>query len=1560
MTIKLSKKFTDKDLDIIINSIYDNFKKSKGDKYIFDLTDTEYIANQELLILSSLFSLFIANNIEFEVVLFQKGIPTNEIPKRVRKQIIELWTVWGLWRIIKTKEYKKYFGLDGTSIELLQKQDNYYPSKAELYGRYGVTPYVPLDFINNYDAIEIQQRINGVFKLSEAIEEVLESNKCFHPFTSNSLSTIISEELYLNFLDHSLQSSFPNLFPFAALSISFKKKYRDEIKYQNKYNFESERITETKPFFYNSNTKEFHNRGYIEFSFLDFGSGIPNTLRTKSPNSTDNDILKFAFQHDSSRHPITIVADKPENQIPRGLFDALTIVRRYKGLLIVRSNYGKIFYDFSKTEDIEKAFNTFGNSQLFFPGTLISLYIPAIENKNKVNEASIKPEVSFEHVKPKNKVYVNLNEVLKDVTTSKENLYSHSLQALREAILVNKEEATLIYLSFLGCQIEDRIARKILIYLMTDYDINIKTNVVIIHGPSDEVINSVSEIINSLSSVYQKYKIHPLPILDYQNHKDEIKIKWLGIYDKVDILKLNELLFIDFSIAKTDFNEPSNIEGHILTFDIHGNLQSNFPNESELLVIFKKDADKVIRENFLNILKSKGGIVKDNEADLYLCNGNYYQKEYIEINNIINSKEELEALTNIFFKKLKTNIDNINNFHFIGVTSTSNKLLQSLIDLNLISKEQHWSFDNFESFDTKVNSLSTKSEKEYILICDVISTGFLTKKIANKLVECGSQLNYIGVLVSVIDESFRNKDYDLNDISKRTISILDYKIDKYEVESIKDEILNKNIIRINPYTNIPIRLSYKETNYRDSIIFHSKINYIKNTNEIVFENDFLDTVSEENLKIGYYKFNNVIHPYFFDTTPILENLKVDLLKKIFDKINKPNLKSDKVQVFYPRDSGIKSDIFFSNVKTGLGNDNLEVIEIDRINTNEGWRFPHNSKHLSSKVDANLCLIIDDGSSTGDSLIQMIDEISFYNAKEIILLCFIGRINDHKREFFSRLSSINVKKNTSVDLSIYFATHWHIPTYYLDNNPISKEKNWLKELIGISNIPNNIKRITKRVLEEIEPKDENFKDYQFLPKIKGTNQVPKKELIKRREEIGKVIGYRLYKESFRYFDFFIQKYSQKKHDKEVNRYKEIELICACFVYEPYLYDKLTKVLPDVVSLIKQFVRSLIYSYENYQKHRAYDWDKKDIIHLFFIVFKNEMLLKELTKVHFNQLIKFTEPSEFCLDYLLFKLLKYFPISETYESNRTSRSMILNHLIYQSQRENIKQELHSKLEVFNHFIATISPNSTFEEILNKIITEYSKIDPKSLDHHNDNLKADKQVLKELLTDIDGKLYKNIDYSEDKQSVITYSKRLVTFLENILVLSNEYATFFIEGKMVEDLNSNQENSLRMLHKEYNDIIYSNNVTYNVKRVKNILDKIYANFINEKSNLFKLFQQVHTDDIIQLLKDNINDKYSITGNLNNYKKDYSVNIPKFFVLLIFKELDSNFRHSFGEIKITVAEIGSNFSIEILTNKLKGKKGRNNGSKLFTNLNNAPFGIEYIKSSDSKQFIQIFKCKQL
>jgi len=480
MIIKIPIKFTDRNIDKIISDIYSEYSKNPDEYFTFDLTEVEFIGNQELLIFSGLLKSFVDAGTEFEILFFKKGLPTSKINDRVKKQIIQFWQVWEIYKVIKTDDYFKYFGIDGNSVERLQSELNYYPKLSELYSRHGVTPFTCLDYIKNYSEQEVQLLIDPIYNLNMVIEELLQVNNCHHPFTSNLLSTIITEEFYLNFLDHAQQSAFSRFKLAAFMSISFRSKIDEnkveaaKIQTRLEHNFETEQIEESKNFFFDETLKKYKNNSYIEFSFLDFGIGIPNSLKNEYSTSyddnnkivDDSEILKFAFKHDSSRHPIYDDKRFTKN-IPRGLFDALTIVRRYKGLLIARSNYGKVICDFSFTNEMDKAFTTFGDSSLFFPGTLVSIYIPAFEGNFKVNESTIKPEIIFEKIRPSHRQYLNINSIASNLNSGKSKLYFTLLKELRAKITQSKERS-LVFISFKASEwIESRIIKKSLYLLLT-------------------------------------------------------------------------------------------------------------------------------------------------------------------------------------------------------------------------------------------------------------------------------------------------------------------------------------------------------------------------------------------------------------------------------------------------------------------------------------------------------------------------------------------------------------------------------------------------------------------------------------------------------------------------------------------------------------------------------------------------------------------------------------------------------------------------------------------------------------------------------------------------------------------------------------------------------------------------------------------------------------------------------------------------------------------------------------------------------------------------------------
>lgn len=1577
MNIKLPIKFTDREIDEFINTVYLNHTQFPNTKYTFDFTEVEYIANQELLILSALFKSFYESNIDFEILFTKQGVSAEKIGDRVKRQIIQFWEVWQIWRIIPNGDFRKYFGIESSSsIDILKAELKYYPKLSEIYTRHGITPFISLNYINNYSELEVQKLIQPIYKLNSVIESLLKTGKCTHPFTSNSLSAIITEELYLNFLDHSKESSFVGFKQNAFMSISFQAKLDEnkntfsEIQKRKKLNFQTECLEETINFFYDQKKEKFRNDSYIQFSFLDFGQGISKTLKDQfiqqhsdsKINFNDSDILKYAFNHDSSRHPIFDAENKIEKLVPRGLFDALSIVKRYNGLLVVRSNNGKILFDFSVSKEIDKALKYFGNNKLYFPGTLISLYLPAIEQLNEINISSIKPELVFSKIKPDNKKYVSIKSITDKLVVDKEILYSTLLKELKNEIC-NDHLNSLAIISFRGCeQIEKRIVKKIVYFLLSNYDINLTNNVIIINPPPRDIVEEMFSEINSLNNAIKNYKIHPLPLVYFDTKLDEVSIDWLGVFNNEDKNKLNELLLEGYTTRKSDFKDPSNIIGHLNNFDVYGNLQSNLPSRDEIIHFYKNEKNILDSLEVERLLLKHDCIKKDNTTSLYLCNGNYYQKEYIALNNLINHKNDCNIVSQLLFEKISKHIPSLSQYKFIGITSSSQKLIKSFEYHGFIEIDNYITLDNYHTIETEIEKEVINEGDKFILLCDVTSTGFLTKRLNDKLNKIGASIEFIAVIVSIFDSNFEATKTFVKDYENKIIYLHKYPIIKHTRESVYKEIIDKEIIRINPHTNIPITLSIRETNYNESIIFPTKISYDKTNNEININNKFLDSISSDAISVGFYKFNNAIHPYFFNTNEILYSISEDLLKEITQKINNNSLTQDNVEIFYPKKSGIER-FQFDKIRNVLKNNSIVEFEIERFGTHEGWRFPHNTSYLDQKINNNVCFILDDGSCSGDSLIQMIDEISFHSAKEIILLCFIGRVNDHKRELFSRMSSIKVKNKISIPISIYFATHWHIPTYYLDENPNTKETTWLNEISNIQNTPQSIKSIANRIINEINPKGkDDFKDYKYLPKVKTTSLIPKKELILIREEVGKVIGYRLYKESFKFFDFFIKKYETKKHS--IERYKEIELLCATFLFEPYLYEKVVGILPDVVSKIEDFVRALITPNAKVYENLFYKWKKIDIVHLFFIVFKDEKLISELTTHRFKELIEFTKQAEQTINYILYKLLKYFPLIPAQFLEKKYDLQIKNLITILKDEPTISNK---EIKKIHNFIVSLPSRNDFESQLSCVYEIYQK--EKQKEYHDERKSFGHNVTEFIVTIKSIILSTKAEQPIPSASISTLRLcwyKILNFINPILSFSISYSDYLLPYTYYE--LTNNVNMLRQMVGFIEDAISHNEYFIDIEKLENIrksMIRIQTDF--QLNTVFhKLIEkpQSNLQDFISSLKKEISSNYSINevGKIDFNIKNI-ISIPQLYIdKLLISELSTNMKKyclidKNSKIVFTYTFLSENtFQLQIANGILKkdSKDSNGEGIRCINHMQGSTlFGFKYNAISDENNFIQ-------
>lgn len=1506
MDIFLSKKFSEKQIDTFIAQIHDNFLKKPNDSYNFDLTNTEWISNQGLLIFSGILKYFIEKNIEFKVKFFTEGKPLKEIPKRVAIQIIQIWEIWGLWKIFEIDQCQKYLGITYSTIKGLK--DIYLDHdfhRTQIYEMHEITPFVILEKISNYDDKSISNILKPYHSLNEATTEIVNIYNCEHPFLSGVFGEIISKEIYENFLDHFKNSFFFSKNEYAFMSVAIKGNIKEEnpsydIQSTLKYSFESEELSESIDFFYDHILKQYKNKSYITYSFLDFGDGICNTLRSSylrknNSNGDDFEILKYAFTHDGSRHQIKnpFYSDSFEEFIPRGLFDVICLVQRYRGLLIVRSNYGKVIYDFSNTDSINEAVKQIGGNKSYFPGTFITIYLPAISINKKLDYSTFKPEYKSPDFTKSNLKILSIYELIISSGLKKKR---HRYNALFNEFnkLVSKERKSLNLISLKNIN-DLQLVKKILFYLVSSYNVNSNNSFLIFYPPSLDLLDEFNYEIANLSYLDRNYKIHPLPII-YKNSDNNLNIYWLGIFDEKDKQKLDNLLFDVFSLAESDFNFPDYILGHFNKFDKHGNLTSSFPklNEiNEFLSFFE----------IKDIVSSNKYISKE-EGYVYLCNGNYYQNEFYELTKLLNDKNLCRLVSKLLFENAENVISRKNDFprhqKYIAITSSSHLIVDSLLDEGVIrSTDDIIYLDNYHLDNLELKLPHNTEAYDYILLCDVLSTGMMANKLQNSLMEYGATLKCISVIVNAVDLNNKTIIKYYKNIQDIVVSIHNHPIIKHERINpntnnpnpiIERSLKESNIIRINPYTNIPITFSINETN-PEHIILSSK--------------EFIQEIKEDHIRTGPLIFNNLLHPYFFITSEIIKEAGISLLSKIFnkekiikeekccllDRINTENL-----SVFYPKNSDIEYLDKKQFSQTVLKNErSINYYKLERFSTEVGWKFPHTTDYFNKIVKNNQVLILDDGSCTGASLMQMINEIAFFSPQKITLLCLIGRVSEHKREFLTSISQI-IKGSTIIEVEIFFGSFWHIPTYYLEDNPNIKERNWLQDILKISNLPTEIYNIASEIIELLEPKYPNyFSDYKFFPKI--NNSIPKKELISIRNEVGRINGYRFYKESFTFFNELIKLYSFKSEQND--RYQTIELLCGVIAYEPFVYAKIKSIMPDIAEKLVEFVDVLLFKSPRTLSTSplTYKWNIRDLFHLFFIINDEKTIYKKLLD-HNNSisLIKVIELNDKkSVNYLLYKILRYFPLKKSDIRQNFDRKILVL-LDKYKKNEDFSSESRRMIKVFLSFTHTLPKKESFENQVALLHKNFETIaDEKT---HLSNVVAN---LGFMLTDITTRL-KNYDDLALKKFRSSWDI-IAEFIEPILSFHQSYPSFF-PSKI-----STQVEELRKIFKNLNQRIIIRINDINISKIQFDLKLLQSNYFNCNSNLFDLFIETTTSDVYTIISTKIYEfQNTEVGKKRKIqfksKLDRSciIDFPSYyFSNIILEILFNNFRHSCENEEVTI-----------------------------------------------------------
>jgi len=1490
MIIPFGKKFSEKHIDDFIFNIQSIVNSSKKNKITFDLTGTEWISNQNLLLLTSIWKYFIELEVDFKIKIFKDNF--SEINQREALNIIQLWDVWKVYQIVpENKTVIDYFNIpNNSSIDILKKNFKI-KSNNQLYNRYGITPFITLNKIESFKDYKIlKNEISPIYKLNDAVNEIISKNDCEHPFINKTISAIITKELYENFLDHFTTSFFKTQNHWAFLSLSLKSKVLNN-NYSIEKNFNEEEIYETKSFFIDNNGS-FKNESYIQFSFLDFGDGIVNTLKKEITKgelpSTENEILKYAFKHNTSKHPIYDKYKNIEKLIPRGLFDILSIVKRYEGLIIVRSNHGKIAYDFSNRKDFNQSYLTFGDNKFHFPGTFITIYIPALKNALNYDSTSIKPKI--ENLNYSTKIpqgYLSLFSIINEISEknySKSIIYQKSIETLKKKLIENNKQ--LFFIDFQGWEIDSRITKVLIFYLASDYDINLNKNIVILNPPDRYFLEVIKNELFDLLNETKSYQTHPLPFIYYNSQKEEVSIFWLGVYNEKDITLLQRLLFKDYEIdlRKTDFEEPENISGNLIEYDNHGNVKSVFPDESRIHK-FYKSAKRIFEEEQISELLKHSidsiEISSKKSNNIFLCSGNYYTKKYLKLDAVLNNLLKTDILSNLLFKKLE---NKNNDYLYIAVTSSSNKILKSLIRQGLINKNQSIFIENYhKDLSEHEPQKELKLESKYILVCDVIATGYLTNKINEELKKSyKSELSGILVFVNTIDLNFSI----LNDeLSDKLISLKNYPIEKYTKNDL-ESINQYNIIRVNPFTNQPVKKS---------------LNYINDRSSLLSPEEFIKFFDFNDLTIKFLNFNNEIHPYFFNMESIILKKQDELFSLIFDRIPEKN-KQDIDVIFYPQKSAIEN-LNFDYFKTKiLGNQNILDFETERFPTKVGWRFPHLSTFHLNILKGNKVLILDDAACSGDSVLQMIDEFSASEVKEIMILILLARVSDQRAEFLSKLNEIKSSTGKKIPIKIYFGCQWQIGTYSIYNNPILKEGLWLNKLASMKNTPIAIKNIANKINSEIEQVSylNSPKDYKYFPVFREENKIDKINLFLTRNNIGKIIGFRFYKENFEVFDSILKGNNDYKNPV-LN--KEIENICSVFLYEPFLFDRVQKLIPDIAEIIRDFLIKIINYDIDLEKDLYYKWDKKDIIHLFFILYKNHSLIDKLkSNGNFLRLLNFSRNSfkrTNPINYLFYKILFYFPLSKdeiTNKKNFNDFKFFIEKTI--NEERTLDKSSLGELKRFYSFINTLPNSNDFKSQLNSIKELYwshkqSKIhdSQKSLNH---NITLFHNGLSLLLTSFE---VKEIDDNEIIKIKENWWNIKHDFLDKIISFYRTFNDFFKPYPYHILLNKFDGNNLSLIEM----YTYIDDFIFNIKQrgyqKENYLKSIeYIEKINhdfglgsEFDKIFEvpnvMFQEFKVDFENSFKQKNIKIETNAISNI-----DFRINIPLFYLKkLIYDEITKN-----------------------------------------------------------------------
>ncbi len=600
------------------------------------------------------------------------------------------------------------------------------------------------DIINNHP--DAAHRSGKVFELQNEIQGILRNSFCYSPFESKILSSVITQELYLNSLQHSFMQGFTAVQqPEECYATSFLSKRWDSAEGKHFVTrFTEEKYPASLDFFKDKETiknkineriagikergnlpsriarltqySDYKNISFLEFTFLDFGTGIHQTLAREFENSIagdsenrfqfsesfhtanrDSQIIEYAFLLDTSRNPLDKTIDNYE-LVPRGLYFLADMVRRYKGLLVVRSGYGKVIFDFSdkiyvdsatshptvkisETYAVREAIYHVKNEDIQFPGTLYTIVLPERDEasekhllsvvraedpalahyiyslRNPGRNSGIDPNREFA---TEEMGYISLlflyNRIIESIQQEKsvesdlKEIYNRLFKAVNDELDKYVGTNCILFFDFSGLAAGNPAWIKILYFLTNTPKINEKTRAIVINLPPDErqiiqqmklnLRNSPDSKGEGTGTQHLPFLYRPIPCIHFriEYEKEDDLINWIGLRSEAD-----EKLLTDLFIGR---KQAYNIERQKMTENAEGSLfvkndgwiSSSVAGLSDLRAAYFALQQKAVANFLISYIEKGRANPDEKEKHVYLVANGGYQYNYLSLYELLHDK----------------------------------------------------------------------------------------------------------------------------------------------------------------------------------------------------------------------------------------------------------------------------------------------------------------------------------------------------------------------------------------------------------------------------------------------------------------------------------------------------------------------------------------------------------------------------------------------------------------------------------------------------------------------------------------------------------------------------------------------------------------------------------------------------------------------------------------------------------------------------------------------------------------------------------------------------------